>query len=161
MSMHAARFSVTHTFPILSRSLFFVLGDTMVGEVRIGMVVDAGTGFREAIHAVEFARTERREEVALGFRYRDAAELATWQSIAWDGMTLEIPAAPILHPCPCCGFRTMADEDRGSYDICPVCNWEDDGVQLENPHHRGGAKSESLTEARAAFAAAHPQFAPR
>jgi hypothetical protein len=28
-------------------------------------------------------------------------------------------------PCPCCGFRTLPE--RGGYDICPVCFWEDDG----------------------------------
>lgn len=27
--------------------------------------------------------------------------------------------------CPCCGQLTLAE--RGGYDICPVCYWEDDG----------------------------------
>ncbi|MET7778114.1 CPCC family cysteine-rich protein [Streptomyces sp. NPDC005388] len=27
--------------------------------------------------------------------------------------------------CPCCGFITLAE--RGAYEICPVCLWEDDG----------------------------------
>lgn len=26
--------------------------------------------------------------------------------------------------CPCCGCLTLAE--RGAYDICPVCFWEDD-----------------------------------
>lgn len=26
--------------------------------------------------------------------------------------------------CPCCGCLTL--EERGGYDICPVCFWEDD-----------------------------------
>lgn len=26
--------------------------------------------------------------------------------------------------CPCCGCRTL--DERGAYDICPVCFWEDD-----------------------------------
>ena len=26
--------------------------------------------------------------------------------------------------CPCCGCRTL--NERGAYDICPVCFWEDD-----------------------------------
>jgi hypothetical protein len=29
------------------------------------------------------------------------------------------------HTCPCCGYLTL--EERGSYEICPVCWWEDDG----------------------------------
>ena len=30
-----------------------------------------------------------------------------------------------LLPCPCCYYKTL--EKRGYYDICPVCEWEDDG----------------------------------
>ncbi|SDW89960.1 Cysteine-rich CPCC [Marininema mesophilum] len=30
-----------------------------------------------------------------------------------------------LFACPCCRYRTI--EDRGHYEICPVCFWEDDG----------------------------------
>ena len=37
-----------------------------------------------------------------------------------------------LFPCPCCGLRTLTEEynlDEGTgYDICPYCNWEDDGT---------------------------------
>lgn len=162
MSMHGARFQVSHTFPIRSRALFFVLGDVLDGEVRMGMVVDAGPAFRCTIHAVEMADnlSLRRSWVGLGFRYADAGELERWQGIAWEGLTLHIPAEPILHPCPCCGFRTMTGEWRGTYDLCPVCGWEDDGVQYDDPDYRGGANLESLNEARTAFFAAHSQFGP-
>ena len=50
-----------------------------------------------------------------------------------------------LWPCPCCGFRVFA-EGPGSYDICPVCGWEDDHVQLANPALTGGANRRSLWE---------------
>lgn len=30
-----------------------------------------------------------------------------------------------LEICPCCGYRTI--KERCSYEICPVCYWEDDG----------------------------------
>lgn len=37
-----------------------------------------------------------------------------------------------LMPCPCCGFKTLTerfDPKNGTgYDICPYCNWEDDGT---------------------------------
>jgi hypothetical protein len=46
-------------------------------------------------------------------------------------------------PCPSCGFITL-DQGYGSYDICPVCGWEDDGVQLANPTSEGGANKDSL-----------------
>ena len=48
-----------------------------------------------------------------------------------------------LHPCPCCGFLVFEDS-VGSYEICPICTWEDDGVQLANPTSAGGANSDSL-----------------
>jgi len=51
-------------------------------------------------------------------------------------------------PCPSCGFLTLEEETYGSYNICPVCGWEDDGVQLANPTSGGGANSKSLAEAQ-------------
>lgn len=32
--------------------------------------------------------------------------------------------------CPCCGCRTL--DERGVYDICPVCFWEDDAYLVVN-----------------------------
>lgn len=29
--------------------------------------------------------------------------------------------------CPCCGYRTL--EERGKWEICEVCYWEDDGIE--------------------------------
>ena len=53
--------------------------------------------------------------------------------------------------CPCCGFRTLSE--RGAYDICPVCFWEDDGQDDHNPDVvRGGPNGAlSLTQARANY----------
>lgn len=36
----------------------------------------------------------------------------------------------------------------GSYDICPVCFWEDDLIQLEDSQYAGGANHVSLEQAR-------------
>ena len=47
--------------------------------------------------------------------------------------------------CPCCGRRTL-QSFPGSYEICPVCFWEDDPVQLLDPRYRGGANGPSLME---------------
>ncbi|GEN74246.1 CPCC family cysteine-rich protein [Chryseobacterium lathyri] len=30
-----------------------------------------------------------------------------------------------LFPCPCCNYKTI--KDKGNYEICKVCFWEDDG----------------------------------
>jgi hypothetical protein len=54
-------------------------------------------------------------------------------------------------PCPACGFLTASEDGYGSYTICDVCDWEDDGVQLANPACGGGASSESLIEAQRAI----------
>jgi len=40
--------------------------------------------------------------------------------------------------CPACGFQVLA-EGYGSYEICEICGWEDDSVQLANPTSGGGA----------------------
>ena len=52
-------------------------------------------------------------------------------------------------PCPCCGRRTL--DERGGYDICRVCWWEDDGQDnSEADLVWGGPNSDlSLTQARA------------
>jgi hypothetical protein len=54
-----------------------------------------------------------------------------------------------LYPCPCCGYLVF-EEGPGSYDICPVCGWEDDLVQLRFPE-MGGA-NRPLIACQAAYA---------
>ncbi|MET9432600.1 CPCC family cysteine-rich protein [Streptomyces sp. NPDC006551] len=51
------------------------------------------------------------------------------------------------YPCPCCGRRVL-DAMPGSYEICPVCSWEDDGVQFRWAAMTGGANKVSLIEAQ-------------
>lgn len=55
-------------------------------------------------------------------------------------------------PCPSCGYIVFTDLP-GSYDICPICFWEDDIVQLAFPDMAGGANSVSLIEAQSNFTA--------
>lgn len=57
------------------------------------------------------------------------------------------------YPCHCCGFYTLKEEPNGSYEICPVCFWEDDLVQNRDPESWGGANVPSLNEARRNFRA--------
>ena len=54
-------------------------------------------------------------------------------------------------PCPCCGYLTLEDPKNGSYEICPVCFWENDAVQNDDPSFAGGANEPSLTQARANY----------
>ncbi|MCL2338208.1 MAG: hypothetical protein FWC60_12420 [Firmicutes bacterium] len=49
--------------------------------------------------------------------------------------------------CPVCGEYEFAKDF--DLDVCEVCGWENDGVQLDDPDYRGGANQESLNEYRA------------
>ncbi|KAA0244323.1 MAG: hypothetical protein DYG83_02435 [Candidatus Brocadia sp. AMX2] len=51
--------------------------------------------------------------------------------------------------CPCCGYKTLAES--GNYDLCPICYWEDDPSQYEDPDLEGGPNSPSLRQAQLNF----------
>ncbi len=53
------------------------------------------------------------------------------------------------YPCPCCGYLVF-DESPGSYDICPICFWEDDLSQLRFVRTTG-ANHVSLLEGQENF----------
>ena len=55
------------------------------------------------------------------------------------------------YSCPCCRHKTLSKVPPRSYDICPVCYWEDDPVQFDDPDYAGGANKASLNEARKNF----------
>ena len=58
----------------------------------------------------------------------------------------------VRNPCACCGSLTCYEEaGSGTYNICPVCFWEDDSVQFPRPDYAGGANRPSLNQARANF----------
>ena len=52
------------------------------------------------------------------------------------------------YPCPCCGFYTRSEAGFGTFDICPICGWEDDFFQANNPDNPSGANHISLNQAR-------------
>ena len=55
--------------------------------------------------------------------------------------------------CPCCRYLTL--RDRGGFELCPVCFWEDDGQDDHDASVvRGGPNAElSLEQARNNFMA--------
>ena len=71
------------------------------------------------------------------------------QTVSFENVTRPRNGGP--YPCPCCGFATLPE--RGGYDLCPVCFWEDDGQDDHDADQvRGGPNySLSLTEARRSF----------
>src|SRR4051812_46788091 len=69
------------------------------------------------------------------------------------GNSVQRPAGAGPYACPCCCCRTL--DERGGWDICPVCFWEDDG---QDDHDagvvRGGPNGGlSLSQARANYRA--------
>ena len=50
------------------------------------------------------------------------------------------------HLCPVCGRYEFSD--KGSFDICVYCGWEDDIIQLDDPDYDGGANTLSLNKYR-------------
>jgi Cysteine-rich CPCC len=57
----------------------------------------------------------------------------------------------IMYRCPCCGYKTLGE--RGGYEICDICFWEDDGQDEHDANVvRGGPNgSLILTKARENF----------
>jgi Cysteine-rich CPCC len=45
--------------------------------------------------------------------------------------------------CPCCGYQSLSE--RGQYEICPVCFWEDNGS--DDPDRLSGPNHMTLREA--------------
>jgi hypothetical protein len=57
---------------------------------------------------------------------------------------------PVRYTCPCCGYKTLTSFP-GGYELCEICYWEDDGVQVRDPSFEGGANQPSLIQARINF----------
>ncbi len=50
------------------------------------------------------------------------------------------------YKCPCCGYYTLSEVD--SFEVCPVCYWEDDPIQRGNDEYTGGANEICLKSAK-------------
>ncbi len=55
------------------------------------------------------------------------------------------------YTCPCCGYKTLEEKPPGTFEICPICFWEDDNIQFKDPDYKGGANNVSLREAQKNF----------
>jgi hypothetical protein len=51
--------------------------------------------------------------------------------------------------CPVCGKHYFSD--RANFEVCPICNWENDPLQYDLPDEDGGANRMSLNQAREAW----------
>ena len=51
--------------------------------------------------------------------------------------------------CPCCDYLTLPE--RGTFLICPICFWEDDGQDIDELGVQSGPNHITLREGRANF----------
>lgn len=110
---------------------------------------------------VEEIRSGRLSEPASSGRYRAVLRiparrrlrgvLGAWlaeQLVARGHEVTAVDGAPaLLHPCPCCGLRTL--DQPSSWDICTVCWWEDDTPEALADQPSPGNAGVSLQAARA------------
>ena len=62
-----------------------------------------------------------------------------------------LPQSGVKYACPCCRYKTL--DERGGFEMCPVCWWEDDGQDDHDADRvRGGPNGTlSLNQARQNF----------
>jgi hypothetical protein len=82
----------------------------------------------------------------------DALPLSRNSQQTWTDLQRSSDGGP--YACPCC--RSVTLPERGAFEMCPVCFWEDDGQDDHDADEvRGGPNGMlSLTQARAKFSAA-------
>jgi len=68
-----------------------------------------------------------------------------------DASRLDCQASELPLRCPCCLCKTLVN--RGGFEVCAVCLWEDDGQdEYDTDVVRGGPNGAlSLTQARANY----------
>jgi hypothetical protein len=81
------------------------------------------------------------------------AQRTRWFDFYTSQLNVRAEAVDGGYSCPCCGHMTL--EERGAYDICAECHWEDDGQDdHDSKVVRGGPNgSLSLDAARAQYVA--------
>ena len=88
-------------------------------------------------------------ELAMGCAWEDfGVPKEAWKKVEIETRNKKMTKDEKGYPCPCCGFLTLSEGTHETFEICPVCNWEDDYVQYKDPDFKGGANKESLNEAR-------------
>jgi hypothetical protein len=64
------------------------------------------------------------------------------------------------YACPCSGYKTLAHEPPGAYNICEICFWKDDIVQFDDPDYEGGANIQSLRQYQKDFLSGRVNLEP-
>lgn len=57
----------------------------------------------------------------------------------------------VTNICPVCGKSTLE-----AFEVCQVCDWQNDRVQMMHPDMEGGANNMSLNQAKEAWKNGEP-----
>ena len=116
-------------------------------EIRESLLVD-GWGSADEIGDPMDPRHDPLLHTALAHRYVGVINAYLEKRLAQLGRRETVLGEPEqLVRCVCCGYHTLSE--RGAYDICSVCFWEEDGTLVANAH--SGPNHMTLGEARANF----------
>lgn len=115
---------------------------------------DQAARHARSVRLPKFLRRSRYRTVFLSEYELTAEERHEWKTArAFQESLKSVYAAETAEPysCPCCGHRTLPS--RGNYDLCPECDWEDDGQDNhDSALIRGGPNGLlSLDNARAEY----------
>jgi hypothetical protein len=126
------------------------VGSDVVGEVAAfsaaegqGIVVD-GDQRAYRFHCTQITGGARSISAGTPVRFDVVAgHLGQWEAsrlraVGGDSFLCAVCAAPV-------------EGRSGTYEICPVCGWEDDPVQYDDPAYADGANAISLADARSAW----------
>lgn len=93
----SARFEVRRAFALPERELLALAGTVREGTASAGMTArmeDEKAAFEHRVHAVEFLGDEAGASgppsPCLTFHARDAARLAEWLALEWEGRVLDL-----------------------------------------------------------------------
>jgi hypothetical protein len=152
----AAHLSVRRLRPT-SRSRFFRSGRLFtsmadVEQILLDLCSELGICFGPEKYAAFIVAPPRNFEA-----FTDAVLRAAGLDPEFDAdirkQVLSLVTHNLRYPCPCCGYAVHL-EPPGSDDICEICYWEDDALQLEFATTlAGGANAPTLFEAQQNFAA--------
>ncbi len=98
---------------------------------------------------VENCKYDQLIKIALCFEYKGVTNTYLSESMAMMGLgKYEVCGdVEVLEICPCCSYRTLSS--RGDYNICGLCDWEDNGV--EAPEMYSGPNHMTLAEGKDKF----------
>jgi len=139
-----------------NRGLNFETISKLNDKAEISQLLDRGTEIKEWVDS----NGEKQNYVIIDDdlsinalpEYIKERWVATRPSVGFDKEALEkallILTVNSKFACPCCGHKTFKEEPNGTYNICPVCFWEDDPIQFDDPNYEGGANPTSLKQAQ-------------